>query len=158
MIIELSGKNSQSGKSSEKAIVDKLKEDDNFRVTLKYKGELFFKALKRNKLIKQCLIKRDKTPELKYDSVITSGVGLIVASRVAKSIFDEYEQSRKEHLELSILEGAYNSLELLMLFDWSRSNSFFKGKLVSEETDKLITIPYLIQTADVLRFQIQTFP
>lgn len=153
VIIELGGKNSQSGKSGEKAIVDKLKEDNNnFSVTLKYKGELFFKALKDNKFIKQCLIKRDKTPELKYDSVITSGVGLIVASRVAKSIFDEYEQSRKDRLELSELEGTYYSLEQLMLFDWSRSNSFFKGKLVSEESDKLITSRETIQiTAEALK-------
>ncbi|HDR7276600.1 TPA: DNA sulfur modification protein DndB [Bacillus paranthracis] len=152
VIIELGGKNSQSGKSGEKAIIDKLKEDDKFSVTLKYKGELFFKALKENQFIKQCLIQRDKTPELKYDSVITSGVGLIVASRVAKSIFDEYEQLRKDHLELSILEGAYNSLELLMLFDWSRSNSFFKGKLVSEESDKLITSRETIQiTSEALK-------
>lgn len=152
VIIELGGKNSQSGKNGEKAIVEKLKEDNNFREILKYKGELFFKALKENTIISQCITKRDKTPDLKYDSVITSGVGLIVASRVAKSIFDEYEQLRKEQLELSLLDVAYNSLENLMLFDWSRSNSFFKGKLVSESSEKLITSRETIQiTAEALK-------
>lgn len=153
VIIELGGKNSQSGKSGEQSITAMIKSDDHFKTTLRARSDHFFKALMNNNYIRSCLDSRERTPEIRNEAVITSGVGLIVASRVAKVIFDKYQELTKtsEHLEQLLYEES-TELEKLMSLDWSRSNSLFKGKLVSEDNDKLLTSRETIQnTSEALK-------
>ena len=148
VIIELGGFNSQGGKSAEQSITIKIKNDETFKNDLRYRAYSFFKLLKNNNYIKLCLENREKTPEIRNETVLTSGVGLIVASRVAKVIFDRHKDLPQ--LEQTHQEEAIN-LEKLMSLDWSRSNPLFKGKLVSENNDKLLTSRETISiTADAI--------
>lgn len=64
---------------------------------------------------------------LRDDSVITSGTGLIVASRVVGYIYAEFNDDfHKTRIEMS----------RLMYINWSRKNPLFKGTIIFD--DKIV--------------------
>lgn len=118
-IIELSGYNSQS--STESRVSEQLK-DDEYKKNLKKGVEFFFNALENNRDIQNCLIYREKTPNIRNSSVITSGTGLIVAARLANSIFKNLSEDVWEE-----------NINLIMDYDWSRNNQVFKNKILIDQ-------------------------
>lgn len=116
-IIELCGYNSQSGVPT--GLSESLKED-RFYADTKQKAIIFFNALKKNKFVALCLTDRDKTTEIRSNSVITSGTGLLVAARVGGYI-------------LNNLDDAEIELNSLFNMDWSRSNPLFVGRIVTPD-------------------------
>lgn len=121
-VIELAGYNSQSTKSEK---LSKIFEDNEmFETTVKNKAKLFFEELKFNIFIQGCLQDRERTPDVRNSSVITSGTGIIVAARVGGYILGE----------LSLEEGqARNELRKLFQIDWSRKNELFIGSIIGSE-------------------------
>ncbi|MBA2873164.1 DGQHR domain-containing protein [Anoxybacillus calidus] len=117
-VIELAGYNSQS--TGEEKLVKELKDNTSEREKVKERALIFFTKLKSNRFINQCLKNRDKTPELRNESLLTSGTGIVIASRISGIFFKEFDESR------AILE-----IEKLMAYDWSRNNYIFKGNVIT---------------------------
>jgi DNA sulfur modification protein DndB len=120
-IIEIAGYNSQG--SSFTKLATSLK-DDNYKSDLLEKVSVFFNRLGENEFIQKCLIERDKTPNIRNSAVITSGTGIVIAARVAGTIFARFED--KETAEIEIMR-------LLHELDWSRKNKLFVGKVIIDE-------------------------
>lgn len=113
-VIEISGFDSQGAKISEEK-TNKYLSDSNIKDNVEIKTKMFFDSLKNNKFIKACLEDRSKTIEIKSQSIITLGVGLVIAAHVANIIFEKFEPSE------------YNTqLNKLANYDWSRVNPIFK--------------------------------
>lgn len=116
-IVELGGFNSQSTKSEK--ISERLVENPNQETILRKRAETFFNELKSNRWVSECLQHRDETPEIRNKSLITSGTGIIIASRVAGHIFENF------------IEGeVLIEIRRLLQLDWSRSNPIFNGTVV----------------------------
>lgn len=116
-LVEISGYNSQSGKLDKLSndLKDTRTEDD-----LRKNAKLFFEELKQNSFISNCLISRDRIPELRNISVITTGTGIIIASRIAGYIFSNFKEVSEQKRHLS----------KLFTLDWSRKNPVFDGRVV----------------------------
>lgn len=130
-IIELSGFNSQS--SGNKKLSECLSVEKYKNKIIKYIN-VFFGALKENSFIQQCLNDKELIPEIREKSVITSGTGIIVLSRVAGYIFENFDE---EHL--------YSEINKLMQLNWSRDNKLFEGNIVL--ADKIINSREAIEVA-----------
>lgn len=120
-IIELAGYSSQST-VSEKKVSQRLKEEKEFLVKLKEDIAMFFDILKENDFINECLVHREKTPEIRANTVITSSVGLVIASRIAKTVIDNFANEEDMNSE----EVRYQIRRLIVSFDWSRNNTIFE--------------------------------
>lgn len=115
-IIELCGLNSQS--TGDKKMTERLS-DEEFKNKIIEFIKIFFGALKENPFIQQCLNNKELIPEIREKSVITSGTGIIVLSRVAGYIFENFKE-----------EYCYHEINKLMQIDWSRDNKLFEGNIV----------------------------
>lgn len=80
-VIEIAGRDSQSGQTSEKAVSTRIKEDPKFKNSLKNNAILFFNKLKMNYHIAQCLSNVENIPNIRSQSILTSGIGIVIASR-----------------------------------------------------------------------------
>lgn len=127
-LIEIAGRDSQSGQTSEKAVSTRIKEDPKFKNSLKNNAILFFNKLKMNYHIAQCLSNVENIPNIRSQSILTSGIGIVIASRIAYYIFETFEEREVEQ-----------ELEKLMNFDWSRSNNIFYGKIVTDDEKLLVS-------------------
>ncbi|WP_064200084.1 DNA sulfur modification protein DndB [Brevibacillus brevis] len=116
-VIELASFNSQS--SGDEKLSKELKDNPTIRDKYIELSNMFFNMLKENEYINECLTNRDKTPEIRNQTVLTSGTGLIVASRIAGYIFKEFERDRYK-----------TELQKLIQLDWSRDSNLFKGKMI----------------------------
>ncbi|PHG07242.1 DNA sulfur modification protein DndB [Bacillus toyonensis] len=119
VVIELADYNSQSTKAEKLSAL--FKENQQFENEVKHKALLFFTELKYNNFIEQCINDKDKTPEIRNNSLITSGTGIIVAARVAAFIL---KNSNSEDGQ------ARNELQNLFRMDWSRTSEVFQGNVV----------------------------
>ncbi|MED0973512.1 DNA sulfur modification protein DndB, partial [Bacillus paramycoides] len=138
-VIELGGKDTQAGSASEKFISNKLKSDEEFKTNLKENAIEFFKKLKQNSYVQDCITNRDKASEFRNKSVITSGVGLIVASRVAGYIFNNFNETQ-----------ALIEIDRLMSFDWSRNNPVLIGRMVNSDQKLYTSRDALKTTAETI--------
>ncbi|MBP3040642.1 DNA sulfur modification protein DndB [Bacillaceae bacterium Marseille-Q3522] len=116
-IIEIAGYNSQSGKASK--LAQELIESPDKEKELRKKANLFFNELKKTKVISMCLKHRENTAEIRNSSVITTGTGIIVASRIAGYIFTNFNEYQYQE-----------KIQKLFSLDWSRNNSIFEGKIM----------------------------
>ncbi len=122
-IVELGTYNSQS-KTSINSMSSKLAKDPDYSAGVLLEIDVFFDMLKNNKIIKEFLNAETTEERIKIRSngIISSGVGLIIASRV---VSDAAENSKG----LSYKDIVNKVID----YDWSRSNSFFTGKILSDE-------------------------
>lgn len=81
----------------------------------------FFDEIRKNEFIKSCIENRDTTPEIRGESVLTSGTGIIVAARIGGYLFNNFTDNSLRNEFIRLVE-----------FDWSRNNSVFEGKLLLE--------------------------
>lgn len=136
-VIEVSGFNSQS--SGEEKISNKIKEDSSQRDVFKNKAYIFFTKLKNNQFIKLALENREKIPELRNESMLTSGTGIIVIARLVGYIFNEYGTGKAE-----------KEIDRLMNYDWSRNNQTFKGKIINDNGKILNSREAINSTVDAI--------
>lgn len=139
-IVEISNHDSQN-KTSIKGLSEDLKIDPDLQEVLKLELDMFFDLLKQNSIVQEYLEATtvDEKVRVRTNGVITSGVGLIIASRV---IANAAEYSREfKHEEI---------IKKVMNFDWRRSNSFFKGKIISEGGNIISNISSIKETANAL--------
>ncbi|GFZ69162.1 hypothetical protein PSE10B_56840 [Pseudomonas amygdali pv. eriobotryae] len=135
-VIELAGFNSQSVKSEK--ISSLFKDDHALEIQAKSKAQLFFEELRYNSIIEKCLSNRDKTPDIRNSSVITSGTGIIVAARVAGVILNKFHSEEKNKVQLE--------LKKLFNLDWSRKSNLFTGNIVGAG-EKILNSRDAINTA-----------
>ncbi|WP_252223905.1 DNA sulfur modification protein DndB [Clostridium sp. ZBS2] len=114
VVIELSGIDSQGGKAVETKANELLK-DNNLKEHVEKKIEIFFKAIRDNYYIDDCIKNRTKTPEIRAKSILTTGIGLLIAAYIANHILENY--NRNEYRR---------ELQRLIEYDWSRNNHIFK--------------------------------
>lgn len=138
-VMELAGFNSQSTKVEKLSRI--LHDDADFSVKVKEKATLFFEEWKKNKYVAECLRERDKTPFVRNLSLLTSGTGIIIASRTANLLFDKSESPEK----------MIEYLKALFAIDWSRKNPLFAGTVVGQD-DKILNSRDAIQSAAELVF------
>src|SRR5699024_5312979 len=120
-VVEIGGFNSQSTKTDK--ISKKLETDENLKNRVEASSRMFFKALSQNVFIKDCLENRENTPSIRSKSVITTGTGIIVITRLAAYILSEFENENEQLSEISRLVN----------FDWSRDNPLFSGRVVMQD-------------------------
>jgi DNA sulfur modification protein DndB len=130
-VAEIGGYNSQSAGIK---VVSKKLTNEEFKTQLDRRIQIFFRVLKENPYIKQCIEDRDNIPDIREKSLITSGTGIIVLARVAGHIFENFEESQ-----------VHNEINKLMNLDWSRENELFKGSIVAE--DKILNSRGAIELA-----------
>ncbi|MCZ2260769.1 DNA sulfur modification protein DndB [Sporosarcina sp. G11-34] len=120
VVIEIAGFNSQGGqpKKLENDLSDLQKETQ-----LRENAKLFFEVLKKNPNISACLEHREKTPDIRSNSVLTNGTGIIVASRIAGYIFTQFDNKSEQERELG----------KLLSLDWTRSNHIFEGRILIDK-------------------------
>lgn len=130
-IVELAGMNCQS-----KTMVERLSEklaDQEFYDTMNQRAILFFEALKDNEYIAKCLEEKSQVPIIKTWSIVTTGVGLVIISRLAGSMFQD------ENLD------ANEELQKIVHFNWSREN-MEKYPLVTEKGNITASITSITET------------
>lgn len=139
-IVELANYNSQS-RTSINSMSNKLTKDPEFSAALMLEKDVFFDILKNNDIINDFLLseKLEDKVSIKSKGVITTGVGLIIASRVV-SVASE---NLKNLSYTTIVNKVIN-------FDWSRDNEFFKGKILSEEGNIISSTNSISSTANAL--------
>ncbi|OAA86349.1 DNA sulfur modification protein DndB [Clostridium coskatii] len=130
-VIEISGYNSQSSGSDK--LSEKLSDDKCYR-DIQKKVVKFFNALKDNNFIKNCLSNKDDIPNIRETNVLTSGTGIIVATRVAGYIFENFDESQ-----------IYNELLRLVHLDWTRKSPLFSSNIVVG--DKILNSRQAIECA-----------
>mgnify|MGYP001064784031 CR=1 FL=1 len=119
VVVEIAGFNSQSAKTEKISVL--LRDDQSFEDEVKKKALLFFKELRYNNFIEECLSNKDKTPEIRNTSLITSGTGIIVAARAASYILNNFNLENGQ---------ARQELQNLFRIDWSRTSEIFQGSIV----------------------------
>jgi len=137
-IIELCGFNSQAGSPS--VLSERLK-DDVYYLDAKQEVTEFFNLLKNNSLVSLCLSNREKTPEIRSNSVITSGTGLVVAARVGGFILNEFDDTNSELVNLFAL-------------DWTRANPLFNGRIIIGDQKILNSREAITATAIAIKKQL----
>ena len=122
-IVELGTYNSQS-KASINNMSSMLAKNPEYSAGVLLEIDVFFDMLKGNSIIKEFLEAEttEEKIEIRSNGVISSGVGLIIAARV---VSDASENSQGLSYK-DIVSRVVN-------YDWSRSNEFFKGKILSDE-------------------------
>ncbi|PHC41329.1 DNA sulfur modification protein DndB [Bacillus toyonensis] len=124
-VIEIAGFNSQSGASQqEKKISQMMKQDEVYTKKLKANVFLFFDALKENQYINECIEHRDKTVNIRNEALISSGTGLIIASRVFGQALKKGEKNQ---------DWINNVLQSIIKFNWSRKNPDFMGSVITPD-------------------------
>ncbi|MFP3888052.1 DNA sulfur modification protein DndB [Priestia filamentosa] len=119
VVVEIAGFNSQSTKAEKVSTL--LRNDQHFENEVKKKTLLFFKELRYNKFIEECLSNKDKTPEIRNTSLITSGTGVIVAARVGSFILNNFNTENGQ---------ARQELQNLFHLNWSRTSEIFQGSII----------------------------
>ncbi|MDX6154481.1 DNA sulfur modification protein DndB [Marinococcus sp. PL1-022] len=119
-VIEMAGFNSQA--SSTQKVKDFFSDEDHSKL-IKEHGKMFFEKLKVNAAIAEALRNPEKTPEIRNQYVITTGTGMVIASRIAGYIFSHYDHSSEQEREL----------DRLFSYDWSRANKLFWGRVISND-------------------------
>lgn len=139
-IVEISNHDSQS-KSSIKGLSEDLKIDQELQNTLKLELDMFYDLLKENSVVKEYLEATtvDAKVKARTSGVITSGVGIIIASRVVSAAAEYSEGFTHEEI-----------IRKVMAFDWRRSNQFFKGKIISDGGNIISNITSIKETANAL--------
>lgn len=139
-IVELGTYNSQS-KSSINKVSELLGKDPEYSAGLSLEIDVFFDMLRTNTVINDYLnsTSLEEKIRIRSSSVLSSGVGLIIATRV---VSDASEYSRG----LSYKEIVSKVLN----YDWSRSNEFFKGKILSDEGSIISSTNSIRSTANAL--------
>lgn len=139
-IVELGTYNSQS-KSSINKVSELLGKDPEYLAGLSLEIDVFFDMLRNNVVISDYLNSTSAEEKIKVRSgaLLSSGVGLIIAARVVSDA-SEYSKglSYKE-----IVSKVFN-------YDWSRSNEFFKGKILSDEGSIISSTNSIKSTASAL--------
>lgn len=124
-VIEIAGFNSQSGASQqEKKISQMMKQDEVYTKKLKANVFSFFDALKENQYINECIEHRDKTVDIRNEALISSGTGLIIASRVFGQALKKGEKNQ---------DWINNVLQSIIKFNWSRKNPDFMGSVITPD-------------------------
>ncbi|HDR4441261.1 DNA sulfur modification protein DndB [Bacillus thuringiensis serovar brasilensis] len=124
-VIEIAGFNSQNSASQqEKKISQKMKQDELYTQNLKVNVFSFFEALKENLYINDCIKNRDKTADIRNESLISSGTGLIIASRVFGQALVKGEKDQ---------DWINNVLQSIIKFNWSRKNPDFMGGVITPD-------------------------
>lgn len=122
-VVELTGTHSSTTASINK-VSRLLKEDKQYYQEVRNSAFEFFSLLERNEYIEQCISTNfEQIPNVRTRTVITSGAGLVVCTRVAGKIYKNIKEDHEKKEKLMDL----------ISWDWSRSNPFFKGILVNEE-------------------------
>lgn len=139
-IVELGTYNSQS-RASINSMSSMLSKSPEYSGGLLLEIDVFFDILKQNKIIEDFLLAETIEEKIKIRSngIITSGVGLIIATRV---ISDASENSKG----LSYKDIVTRVLD----YDWSRSNEFFRGKILSDEGTIISSTNSINSTANAL--------
>lgn len=114
VVVELAGYDAQSGKSAEEKANKQLKEDVVKKEEVLSRVMSFFNVLKENKFITECITNPHRIKEIRQTSALTVGIGLSLASSIAKYIFDHFDEADQEKQLLRVMQ-----------FDWSRSNPIF---------------------------------
>ncbi|MFJ7649240.1 DNA sulfur modification protein DndB [Lysinibacillus sp. NPDC097279] len=128
-VIEIAGYNSQTVKSEK--VSKELTDDLEMMKSVKDNSILFFEELQDNEYIRKAIMtliaiegqEVDTIPEIRNESILTSGTGIIVAARVAGYFVKE----------------AQNPTELKSLFrkiaefDWSRENRVFSNSIIGSD-------------------------
>lgn len=125
-VIEVSGFNSQSTKVEK--ISNLLKNDEQFESEMRKKSLIFFEELGRNNVIQQCINDEEKISLIRNGSLITSGTGIIIASRVGGYILNLIGVQNAEDEK-----QARNELGKLFDLDWSRESDTFYGNVIGSE-------------------------
>ncbi|EIM05911.1 DNA sulfur modification protein DndB [Planococcus antarcticus DSM 14505] len=136
-VIELAGFNSQSTKVER--ISKFLQNNEESSIKVKEKAILFFEEWKKNEFVSKCLSDRDTTPHIRNLSLLTSGTGIIIASRAANTLLEKAMTS----------EEASRFLKALFDIDWSRKNILFTGNVVGQD-DKILNSRDAINTVTEL--------
>lgn len=113
-----------SNASSMDALSKKLKSNPDLKQELSNRASMFFSYLEQNQYIQSSITNYDNIPVHRKSSVLLSGMGILISAQVANVIFNNY--STDQHLLRSHLLELFN-------FNWSRSNSFWLGVLISED-------------------------
>jgi len=137
-VIELAGFNSQS-KSSVTRFSNELHDNKKLVEKLALMIDVFFDLLKSNVLIKEFISNESEKDNIRNKGIITSGTGLIIATRVI-------HQALKYGDNLSF-EDTVNTV---LNYDWARSNNFFIGKVLSEDRTVVNSIGNITLTTDSL--------
>ena len=137
-IIELAGFNSQS-KANVTKLSNKLHENKEATETLALMVDVFFDLLKSNPLIKEFIIKESKRTSIRNTGIISSGTGLIIATRVIHEAMKYEENSSFEDITNIVLN-----------YDWTRANNFFVGKILSSEKTVVNSISSINLTTESL--------
>lgn len=139
-IVELGTYNSQSRASINKMSTE-LGKNPEYLGGLALEIDVFFDNLKNNKIISDFLSAetREERSIIRSNGVISSGVGLIIVARVVS-----------EAAENSKGLSFNDILTRVMGFDWSRSNNFFKGKILSDEGAIISSTNSINSTANAL--------
>ncbi len=114
VVIELAGVDSQGAKAIE-AKANELLKDSNIKADLEKRMEIFFNTIKDNTYLNECINNRTKTSEIRAKSILTTGIGLLIAAYVANYIFENY--NKNEYIK---------ELKRLNEYDWNRNNNTFK--------------------------------
>lgn len=137
-IVELCGYNSQS-KASIKLFSSNLENDKEFLEGVRLNIDVFFDMLKENSIIKAFLSNEDKKVIIRNNGLITSGVGLIIVSRV---INKEMEKDPNNNF--------VNVVKRVLDYDWSRDNKFFIGRILSANKNIISNVTSIKSTAEDL--------
>ena len=138
-IVELGTHNCQSA-TSISSLSAKLK-DQNLLDNLALEVDVFFDLLKQNSIIAEYLQTEDRVKkiEAREKGLISTGVGLIIASRVVSEAAENTESIAYEEI-----------VKKVMRFDWSRNNPFFKGRILSENQKIISNVTSLKETSDAI--------
>lgn len=134
-IVELAGYDCQSKKAVE--IFGKNLEQTELYNEINKRVLLFFGELEKNKYIALCLKEKSQVPIIKTQSIVTTGVGLIVISRLVGAM---YKQESVNHEE---------EIKKIIHYDWSREN-MEKYPLVTEKGSITASITSINETSDKL--------
>ncbi|EPD50315.1 DGQHR domain-containing protein [Paenisporosarcina sp. HGH0030] len=125
-VMEIAGYNSQSTKSLKVSMI--LANDVNLKETVGRNTALFFKELEDNKYIADILNHLQSKnpsdiPAIRNNNVLTSGTGIIVASRVAGTFIKvaQNETQLKEYFRK------------IAQFDWNRNSYVFVNNIIGDE-------------------------
>ncbi len=135
-IVELCGYNSQST-SSIRSFSSKLEKDRDFQEVVALNVDVFFDMLRENSIIKDFLSQEDKKVEIRNSGLITSGVGLIIVSRVINRAMEQ--NSHNDFIEI---------VRKVLCYDWSRNNEFFVGRILSADKNIISNVTSIKATAD----------
>lgn len=139
-IVELGTYNSQS-KASINKMSNELGKNPEYLGGLSLEIDVFFDNLKNNEIIANFLNAEttEEKSNIRSSGVISTGVGLIIAARVVSCAA---ENSRGLSYK--------DIISRVMNFDWSRSNEFFRGKILSEEGAIMSSINSINSTSNAL--------